>query len=226
LIRALLLDALGTLVELEPPAPYLQTALPGISEAEAESGFRAEMTYYRAHLDEGRDVARLADLRRRCARVLRDALPPPARPADLDEMVEVLLGSLHFRAFPDARPALEAAGSRGLRPVVVSNWDCSLPDVMERIGLAPLLDGIVASASAGARKPSAKIFEQALSLAAVAPSEAVHVGDSLPEDVEGARAAGIEPVLLRRDGAPGPPGVRTIATLAELDALTLTFLPR
>jgi putative hydrolase of the HAD superfamily len=224
LIRALLLDALGTLVELEPPAPYLQRALPGISEAQAESAFRAEMTYYRAHLDDGRDAKRLADLRRRCARVLRDALPPRARPANLDEMVEILLGSLHFRAFPDAPRALEAARRRGLRLVVVSNWDCSLPNVMERIGLASLLDGIAASAAVGARKPSAKIFEQALSLASATPSEVVHVGDSLPEDVEGARAVGIEPVLLRRDLSQGPPGVRTIATLAELDALTLTFL--
>jgi len=44
----------------------------------------------------------------------------------------------------------------------------------------------------------------------------VHVGDSLEEDVVGARAAGIEAVLLRRDGRPGPSGVRTIASLAEL----------
>src|SRR5438105_14115179 len=114
----------------------------------------AEMSYYRAHLDEGRDADSLAALRRRCAEALRDALPEGARPADLDELVVLLLDSLRFRAFPDAGPALEAARSRGLRPVVVSNWDCSLPDVLARIGLAPLLDGIVASAAVGARKPS------------------------------------------------------------------------
>lgn len=223
MIRALLLDALGTLVELEPPAPHLQEALGGISEAEAERAIAAEMSYYRAHLDEGRDAESLAALRRRCAEALRSALPAAARPADVDELLAVLLDSLRFRAFPDAPEALETARSRGLRLVVVSNWDCSLPDVLARVGLASQLDGVVASASAGARKPEAAIFERALALAGVAPSEAIHVGDSIEDDIEGARAIGIRPVFLSRDGAAGPADVTTIASLAELDALTLTF---
>jgi FMN phosphatase YigB (HAD superfamily) len=45
------------------------------------------------------------------------------------------------------------------------------------------------------------------------------VGDSLDEDVAGARAAGIEPVLIRREGGGPAPGVRTIASLAELTDL-------
>jgi len=224
--RALLLDALGTLVELEPPAPHLQRALGSISGPDAERAIAAEMSYYRAHLDEGRDAESLAALRRRCAEALRDALPNGTTPTDLDELVAVLLDSLRFRAFPEAPEVLHAARARGLRLVVVSNWDCSLPDVLSRIGLAPLLDGVVTSAAAGARKPEAAIFERALSLAGAAPSEAIHVGDSPVEDVNGARAAGITPVLLRRDGGPGPPGVTTIASLAELESLTLTFLPR
>jgi putative hydrolase of the HAD superfamily len=154
---------------------------------------------------------------------LRDALPEPARPADLDELVAVLLDSLHFRPFADASEALQDARARGLRLVVVSNWDCSLPDVLERIGLAPLLDGVLASATVGARKPDAAIFRRALVVAGVRPSEAIHVGDSLVEDVEGARRAGIEPILLSRDRGKPPPGVRTIVSLAELESLTLTF---
>jgi putative hydrolase of the HAD superfamily len=213
------MDALGTLVELQPPARYLQRALATLSLPEAERAIRAEMSYYRAHLNEGRDAPSLAQLRRRCAAALRDALPAPARPADLDGLVEVLLDSLRFRAFADARPALEAIRRRGLRVVAVSNWDCSLPEVLERIGLAPLLDGVVASAVVGARKPAPEIFRRALELARVQPTDAIHVGDSVVEDVEGARAAGIEPVLLRRDGHPGPAGLRTIASLSELNQL-------
>jgi FMN phosphatase YigB (HAD superfamily) len=48
---------------------------------------------------------------------------------------------------------------------------------------------------------------------------AVHVGDSVVEDVEGARSAGVVPILLRRVAAPDPPRVRTIATLSELPRL-------
>ena len=53
-------------------------------------------------------------------------------------------------------------------------------------------------------------------LAGVAANKAIHVGDSLAEDVAGARAAGIEAVLIKRDGGPGPGGVRTVATLAAV----------
>jgi putative hydrolase of the HAD superfamily len=106
----------------------------------------------------------------------------------------------------------------GRRVVVVSNWDFSLHDVLGRIGLAPLLDGIVTSAECGARKPAREIFERALRLAGAEAAEAIHVGDSLAEDVEGARAAGVMPVLLRRDGASGPRGVTTIRSLTELPA--------
>lgn len=216
--RAVLLDALGTLVALEPPAPHLSQAL-GVSEAQAERAIAAEMAYYRAHLNEGRDAASLAALRRRCAEALREALPAGARPGDLETVLSALLHSLRFHAFPDARPALEALRARGLRSVVVSNWDCSLPEVLDRTGLAPLLDAVVVSAVVGARKPSPVIFERALAAAGVRAGDALHVGDSIPEDVEGARLAGVAPVLLRRDGEPGPGGLQTIASLAGLAAL-------
>jgi putative hydrolase of the HAD superfamily len=221
--RAVLLDALGTLLELEPPAPRLQTELAErfglrISETEAQSAIAAEISYYRAHLDEGRDPVALAALRSRCAEALREGLPDDERVAAIDNaaLTGALLASLRFEPFEDVRPALGAARAAGRRLVVVSNWDVSLNEVLDRLGLAPMLDGVVTSAAVGVRKPSPEIFERALELAGVAADEAVHVGDSLAEDVAGARAAGIEAVLIKRDGSPGPPGVRTIATLAPV----------
>jgi putative hydrolase of the HAD superfamily len=218
---AVFFDALGTLVALEPPAPLLCRGLAErmgieITAADAERAIAAEISYYRAHLDEGRDAHSLARLRRRCAAVLREALPSGVREADLDVVEEVLLGALRFRAFDDARPALIAARRVPARVVVVSNWDVSLKEVLERVGLTPLLDGVITSAGVGARKPSPQIFLDALAFAGVPPERAVHVGDSVSEDVAGAFGAGIAPVLLRRDGRPGPPGILTIATLAEL----------
>ena len=220
---AILLDALGTLVALEPPAPRLRAELArrfglDVSEAEAARAISAEIAYYRAHLDEGRDAAGLTALRRRCAEVLRSALPDEGGRLEVDPLVEALLASLHFTAFGDVRPALESARERGQRLVVVSNWDVSLVGVLRRLGLESLLDAIVTSAGAGARKPSPAIFEQALRLAGVPAGEAIHVGDTLDEDVAGARAAGIEPVLIRRGDGPPVPGVRTISSLSELTA--------
>ena len=219
---AILLDALGTLVALEPPAPRLRSELATrfgveVSEAEAARAIAAEIAYYRAHLDEGCDAPGLEALRRRCAEVLRSALPDAvAGRLELDALVEALLASLRFDTFPDVRPALEAARARGQRLVVVSNWDISLVGVLRGLALEPLLDGILTSAGVGARKPAPAIFEQALALAGVGPDEAIHVGDSLDEDVAGARAAGIEPVMIRRGRGPAVPGVRTISSLSEL----------
>lgn len=218
--RVILLDALGTLVALEPPAPRLRVELASrfgleVTEAQAGQAIAAEIAYYRRHLDQGRDPDSLAALRRRCAEVLRSALPAPD--ADLDLLTEALLASLRFSAFPDVAPALRRARQRGQRLVVVSNWDVSLDGVLAALGLAPLLDGVVTSAMAGARKPSPAIFERALALVGSAPGEAIHVGDSFDEDVAGARAAGIEPILMRRSGRGTVDGVRTISSLAELE---------
>jgi putative hydrolase of the HAD superfamily len=224
-VRAVLLDALGTLVRLEPPAPSLRAELAArfaidVDEREAAAAIGAEITYYRAHLDEGRDPRSLADLRRRCAEALREALPERARGrlGDVDALTEALLASLRFAAYADAAPALEALKARGLRLVVASNWDVSLHSVLERVGLAASLDGIVTSAEAGARKPSPEIFRQALRVAGVSAPDSIHVGDSIEEDVAGARRTGIAPVLLRRDGVQAAPhaDVCTISTLTEL----------
>ena len=221
--RAIFLDALGTLVALEPPAPLLRRELAErfgieVDEAQAQRALMAEIAYYRAHLDEGRDRHGLASLRYRCAEVLRAALPrsDALAAAGTAELTTALLASLRFSAFADAHEALATAHAAGRRVVVVSNWDVSLVHVLARLDLAPLLDGVVTSAGAGARKPEPAIFKQALDVAQVAPELAVHVGDSVEEDVEGARRAGIEPILIRRNGAPGPPGVETIASLSDL----------
>jgi putative hydrolase of the HAD superfamily len=219
-MKALLLDALGTLVQLEPPAPALSTELSDrisveVSGPACERAIAAEIAYYRAHFDEGRDQASVDALRRRCADVLAAALPEVTG-LDPDGWLEILLASLRFSPFPDAAPALATLRARGARLVVVSNWDWSLHGVLERVGLGSLVDGIVTSAEVGARKPAGAIFARGLKLAGVRPGEAVHVGDSVEDDIAGARAAGIAPVLIRRDGTPGPSGVRTVRSLIEL----------
>jgi putative hydrolase of the HAD superfamily len=220
--RALLLDALGTLVELEPPVEPLRRELRerfGIEVGVAQAGaaLRAEIAFYRAHHDEASDRERLADLRRRSAGALRSALPPgPARELPLEPLTDALLAALRFRPFEEVPDVLRAVRACGVRLVVVSNWDVSLHDVLADTGLAPLLDNVVTSAEVGSGKPDGAIFARGLALAGVAAREAVHVGDSVEHDVAGAHAAGIEPLLLVRDRAEPAglrDGVRTIATL-------------
>jgi putative hydrolase of the HAD superfamily len=221
--QAILLDALGTLMRFEPPAPLLRVALRErcgvvVSEAVAEAAIRAEIAYYRAHLHEGRDAASLADLRRRCARAM---VPAIGVDIDTEALTEALLAALRFHAYPDAAPALRVLRARGLSLVVVSNWDHSLHERLAETGLAPLVDAAVASADLGYAKPDPAIFQHALELARAPARAALHVGDSPGADVEGALAAGLGAVLIARDGVPAavPGGVPVIASLAELPAL-------
>jgi putative hydrolase of the HAD superfamily len=223
----LLIDAMGTLVRLEPPVPLLRSQLLDrfgvhVSDAEAAAALHAEIRFYRAHMGDGRDAQTLHELRLRCAAVLRDALPsgPGALDCgalDLDELLRALLASLRFVAYDDARDALLAVRAHGAWVIAVSNWDVSVLEVLEQTGLAPLLDGAVSSAAIGVAKPSPVLFEHARSLAGARATDAVHVGDSPSEDVAGALAAGIEPVLIDRAGdGERVPGVRTIRGLHEL----------
>jgi putative hydrolase of the HAD superfamily len=192
-IRCVLLDALGTLVELEPPWPLLAAVLRIEPGERVERAMRAEMHYYRDHSHEGRDAESLADLRRRCAQIVSAELGREVTP-------EQLMASIRFRAFSDAPPALAELRGMGIRLVCVSNWDVSLPSVLDRCGLAQGLDAVVTSAVAGARKPDPAIFAAALELAGCEPGEALHIGDTEDEDVQGARAAGIRALLISRDG--------------------------
>jgi putative hydrolase of the HAD superfamily len=165
----------------------------------------------------GRDAAGLGELRRRCAEVLRDALELEL---DLGTIEAALLAAIRFEPFPDTVPALRALRAAGVKLVAASNWDVSLHEQLERTGLTPLLDGALSSAEVGAPKPDPEIFARALALAGARPAEALHVGDDVEADVGGALAAGLEPVLIDRDGSlEPPPGVRRIASLAELPAL-------
>ena len=229
--RVITLDAFGTLVELERPAPHLAAQLRdrGVraSEQQAAAALREEMAYYLEHHDAGVDADALALLRDRCAEVLARGLRAAGvqlRGLSVGEVRASLLAALRFRPYADVPDALAELRAAGHRLVVVSNWDVSLHDMLRTTGLATLVDGAISSAEAGARKPDPAIFRRALALAGAegpARRPALHAGDSLELDVAGARAAGLEAVLIARDNAPGvvPDGVAVLGSLDGLAAL-------
>ncbi|MBF2761713.1 MAG: HAD-IA family hydrolase [Ectothiorhodospiraceae bacterium AqS1] len=125
---------------------------------------------------------------------------------DLDACFEGLFDRLfdHYadprawRVFPEVRKTLRILCERGIVLAVVSNFDSRLPPLLEALGLAPFFQAIVHSSAAGAAKPAPGIFDLALTRVGVEAGQALHVGDSPDADIEGALAAGIDALLIRR----------------------------
>src|SRR5947199_5346015 len=105
--------------------------------------------------------------------------------------------SENFELFEDVLPVLEELRHAELRIALVSN---GIRDLTEFVAHHRLdVDAIVDSRSHGRVKPHPTIFQAALAALGVAPGDAVMVGDSLEEDIEGARALGMRATLLDRE---------------------------
>jgi putative hydrolase of the HAD superfamily len=142
------------------------------------------------------------------------------------ELIDAIVGG-HLSAdawlpYPDTIAALELVRrhpSRTGRPpakiAVISDFGSALADVMDAIGLAPYFDLLLISAVEGLAKPAPEFFELACARANVAPFDAVMIGDSYRADVAGARSAGLDAVLLDRNGTAGATDVPVAGGLTE-----------
>ena len=130
-------------------------------------------------------------------------------------------GRLWIRTVPGTREMLEGLRADGLRLAVISNADGRVATYLEHAGLADLFELIVDSGIEGVEKPDPAIFRTALERLGVAPGETVHVGDTWPVDVVGARRAGIEPVYVADGHAVGgdTDGVTRITGILELPSV-------
>jgi putative hydrolase of the HAD superfamily len=133
-------------------------------------------------------------------------------------LAELFQDPATWLVFPDVRPALETLKARGLVLGAVSNWAWSLPELLDGLGLGRYLDFVAASARVGFDKPHPGIFTWALEQAGVPADTVLHVGDHLDADVAGARALGIDAVLVDRRGRyqPPPEDVPIISSFDEL----------
>ncbi len=124
-----------------------------------------------------------------------------------------------WQLYPETVETLARLKEQDVELGVVSNFDSRLFPVMRGLGIDYLFDTVTISSLAQAAKPAPKIFHVALEKHALDPNEALHVGDSLREDVEGAKKAGLHAVLLAREGTSQQAGVRSIQRLDELVSL-------
>ncbi|TML77873.1 MAG: HAD family hydrolase [Actinobacteria bacterium] len=104
----------------------------------------------------------------------------------------------NFELYDDVPDALAALRAAGLRIGLVSNSARDVNDFARHHGLD--VDAGISSFHHGWTKPHASIFRAVLDLLAVEPAEAVMVGDTIADDVEGALALGMRAILLDREG--------------------------
>ena len=134
-----------------------------------------------------------------------------------DDLFAFFASPAAWRLDAGAVPLLKALHEQHLAILVVSNFDARVRGVMDALGLAPLVDQITISSEAGSAKPDPAIFRAALTAARIGPDEAVHVGDTVREDLRGARAAGLRVILV---GGPElvdeAPDAVVVTTLGEV----------
>ena len=125
------------------------------------------------------------------------------------------------RADPEALAALRRVRAAGLVAGVISNSNGSVRSILEETGLAAQLDFIIDSSVVGVEKPDPRIFHLGLREAGVAAAEAVYVGDLYSVDVLGARAAGLDGILLDPGGFWAPRDCRLARGLEDAVRLAL-----
>ena len=104
----------------------------------------------------------------------------------------------HFLLYEDVPASLEALAAEDILIGLISNSHRCLDAFQEHFELDGLIDVAVSSSQHGFMKPHPSIFEAALKLAGVPAADAIMVGDSLTQDIEGARRVGMRGVLVRR----------------------------
>lgn len=118
----------------------------------------------------------------------------------------------------DVIPTLTQLRAAGYRLGLVSNRIEPLDAFAAELGLAGLFDFTLSGGQAESYKPDPGIFLKAASLAGCLPATSVYVGDNFYADVVGARAAGLQPVLIDPKEIFPEPGCPVIHTLGELEA--------
>lgn len=146
------------------------------------------------------------------------------------EIIPDIIDAVRMHPFPhlfwsrmgdDVRETLTWLQEHGVKMGVISNATGQIQRLVEHAGLDDFFHVVLDSHVVGFEKPDARIFEKALKELGVKPDEAVHVGDLVGADIDGARAAGITPVLVDRENRYQDVGCLRVKTVGELVTLPL-----
>lgn len=138
--------------------------------------------------------------------------------ACFDELYDHYASAQAWVVYPEVHEVLDQLDARGIPAAVVSNFDSRLHPILHDLGLHARFHTVLCSSEAGAAKPDARIFAQACQALGHDPHQTLHAGDSRQADLEGARAAGLHALWIRRDPAARDPEAGCAADLRALVA--------
>jgi HAD superfamily hydrolase (TIGR01549 family) len=145
----------------------------------------------------------------------------PAGPVELTTraLIDAWSDAQNFGLYDDVLPCLDALRTAGVRMALLSNaLGHGVEEIVAHFALDDYMAAAVSSVETGAVKPAPRMFSTLFGLLGVSPSDAVMVGDSVEDDVDGARACGCPAILLDRSGRRRDLAVPRIESLAELPA--------
>ena len=176
--------------------------------------------YHRPNNDTwGSDERIMATWRHYHQLMLRELGVPDEDGRIVEAVAAAHFGIDNWQLYSDVVPTLGALRELGYTIGVVSDWSSRLAQIFDALGISSYLNFVLASGAAGVAKPDPRFYRMAAQLGGVAPHQALMVGDSYQADVLGARAAGMDALLLDRVGTAGTVDVQVIRSLADLPAL-------
>jgi len=214
MIRTLLFDATGTLIELAEPvgetysriASIHGVALPAWRLDDAFARVRRRMppmVFPDAPADE--IAAREREWWRDLVRRVFLATDGTARFADFEAYFDALFA--HFargdawRLREGAAPTLAELARRGLRLGVASNFDLRLAQILEAVGITGFFEVVMTPGIARAAKPDRGLLQAALAALGESAATAACVGNDPAIDGEAARACGMRFIDVSAPGA-------------------------
>lgn len=207
-VKVVLFDAGGTLFRPFPSVGHYYSVVAArhgckVSKEEVETAFRRVWSEHdgigdlRSHSDEKIEKE---FWRKIVTAVFKDFKGLRAFDPFFDELHDLFAEPSVWKLYPEVEEVLRTLKKQKFILGMVSNWDSRLLKLCKGLGIDPYFDFKVISAVFGAAKPSPKIFHEALKKASVSAAEAVHVGDSLEDDIRGAHLAGVKAIWVDRSG--------------------------
>lgn len=218
--KAVLFDLGGTIIESMGPPKAYET----INKILRNHGVNRPLRQIAAaHTKAGNmDAAQLAALGReywvRCNLIMIRELGVRKNTLDLARAInKEWYDHAELAMLPGALQTLRTLHDRGLKQGVISNClEEELHLILGKIALENLFDIVVGVDTFSSSKPDKNIFKSTVKKLQVLPPEALFVGDSIENDYEGARSAGLKALLIDREGKCTTTGVETIRSLSEL----------